>query len=119
MYCTHSSEHYRRSRLVQGGLEIACQVVIKTQATLLQARLARCYLDHAKDLYMESTEDRVVGNLFNFVMTLSPTVVTTQAPVNTKTKSESTTVSRNRDTREMFTALKKKKTSNVIVVDDD
>ena len=76
MYCILSSEH-GRSPLVQGGLEIECQVVIKTRASMLQARLARCYLDLVKDLYTEPTEDRVVGNLFNFVMTLPPTVVTT------------------------------------------
>ena len=35
MYCTLSSEHYRRSPLVQGGLEIECQAVIETRATVL------------------------------------------------------------------------------------
>ena len=52
-------------------------------------------------------------------MTLPPTVVTTQYPVKRKTKSASTTVLRNQDIREMFAAPKKKKTPNVIVVDDD
>ena len=52
-------------------------------------------------------------------MTLPPTVVTPQAPVKRKTKSASTTNSRNRNIREMFAAPKKKKTPNVIVVDDD
>ena len=33
MYCTLSSEHYRRSPLVQGGLEIECQVAIETRAS--------------------------------------------------------------------------------------
>ena len=61
----------------------------------------------------------MVGNLFNFVMTLSPTVATPQAPVKRKRKPAFTTVSKNRDIREMFVAPKKKKTSNVIVVDDD
>ena len=35
MKCTFSAENYRRSLLVQGGLEIECQVVIKTPATML------------------------------------------------------------------------------------
>ena len=39
MYCTLSSEHYRRSPLVQGGLEIECQAMIETRATILQAKL--------------------------------------------------------------------------------
>ena len=75
MYCTLSSEHYHRSPLVQGGLEIECHVMIKTRA-MPPARLTGRYLDLVKDLYTEPTEDRVVENLFNFVMTLLPTVVT-------------------------------------------
>ena len=53
MYCTLSSEHYRRSPLVQGGLEIEWQVVIETRATMLQASLTRRYLDLVKNLYTE------------------------------------------------------------------
>ena len=84
MYCTLSSEHYHRSPLVQGGLEIEFQVVIEARANMLQARLPRCYLDLVRDLYTEPIEDREVGNLFNFVMTLPPAVVTPQAPVKDK-----------------------------------
>ena len=84
MYCTLPSEHYRCSPLVQGGLEIECQIVIKTQTTVLQARLTTLYLDLVKNPYWESTEDRVVRNLFNFIMMLLPTVVTPQAPVKRK-----------------------------------
>ena len=116
MSCTLSSEHYRRSPLVRGGLEIKCQVVIETLATMLQARLTRRYLDLLKDLYTEPTEDRVVGNLFNFVMTLPPIVATPQAPVKRKTNSASTTLSRNRDVRGMFAVPNKKKTPNVMLL---
>ena len=55
--------------------------MIKTQATMLKVKLTRRYLDLVKDLYPEPTEDRVVGKLFNFVMTLPPTLVTPQSPV--------------------------------------
>ena len=85
---------------------------------MLRARLTRLYLDLVKDLYTEPTEDRVFGNLFDFVMTLSSTVVTSQAPVKRKTDSASTIASSNRNIREMLAAPKKKKTPNVIVVDD-
>ena len=93
--------------------------MIKTQATMLKVKLTRRYSDLVKDLYTEPTEDRVVGKLFNFAMTLPPTLVTPQSLVKRKPKSVSTTVSRNRDIREIFAAPKKKKTPNVIVVDDD
>ena len=79
--------------------------------TILQAKLTSRYLDLIKDLYTEPSEDIAVGNLFNFVMTLPPTV-TPQAPGKRKKKSTSTstsTVSNNRDIREMLAAPKKKK----------
>ena len=60
--------------------------------TILQAKLTSRYLDLIKDLYTEPSEDIAVGNLFNFVMTLSPTV-TPQAPGKRKKKSTSTSTS--------------------------
>ena len=39
MYCKLSSQHYRRSPLVQGGLEMECQVVINSPATMLHLKL--------------------------------------------------------------------------------
>ena len=47
---------------------------------MLQSRLTARYLDLVKDLYMESAEDRVVGNLFNDVTPM----VNTPAPVKRK-----------------------------------
>ena len=67
---------------------------------------------------MEPTENRVVGNLFSFAMTLPPTDVTSQSPVKRKTLSTLTTVSMNQDIWEMFT-VHKKKTPNIIVVDNN
>ena len=46
---------------MQGGLEIECEVVINSRATMLQSRLTARYLDLVKDLYTEPAEDRVVG----------------------------------------------------------
>ena len=72
MYCKLSSRHYRRSPLVQGGLEIQCEVVLISRATMLQTRLTARYMELVTDLYIEPAEDRAVGNLFNFVLTLPP-----------------------------------------------
>ena len=106
MYCMCSSEYYRHSRSVQGGLELECQVAIKTWATLFQALLTRRYLDSVKDLYVEATEDGTNGILFNFVVTLPPIVVAQHALAKKKIQSAFTTVSRNQDIQEMFTAPK-------------
>ena len=52
-------------------LPIKCEVVINSQATVLQSRLTACYLELIQILYTETVEERVMGELiFNFVMTL-------------------------------------------------
>ena len=83
---------------------------------MLQSRLTAGYLDLVKDLYTEPGEDRVVGDLFNFVMTLPP-MVNTPAPVKRKKKASAINASGNRDIREMFGASKKKKTPKSIAID--
>ena len=70
---------------MQGGLEIECEVVIDSRATMLQSKLTARYLDMVKDIYTEPTEDRAVGNLFNCVMTLPP-VINTRVPVKRRRK---------------------------------
>ena len=95
------------SLVVQRGLEIECEV-INSRATMLQSRLTVRYLDLVKDLYTEPAEDRLVGTLLNFVMTLPP-MVNTPAPVKRKKKATAINASGNRDIREMFGASKMKK----------
>ena len=83
---------------------------------MLQSKLTARYLDMVKDIYTEPTEDRAIGNLFNFVMTLPP-VINTRVPVKRKLPINA---SGNRDIGEMFGALsKKKKTPKIIVIDDE
>ena len=75
MHCKLTSRHYRRSPLVQGGLEIEYEVVINSRATVLQSRLTARYLELIQNLYTEHVEERVIRELvFNFVMTLPPMV---------------------------------------------
>ena len=102
MYCKLSS-HYRRSPLVQGGLEIQCEVVLISRATMLQSRLTARYMELVTDLYIEPAEDRVFGNLFNFVMTLPPVVnIPPVSAQNRKKKKAATSTGGNEDIREML-----------------
>ena len=118
MYCKLSSRHYRRSPLVQGGLEIQCEVVLISRATMLISRLTARYMELATDLYIEPAEDRAVGNLFNFVMTLPPVVNTPAASAqNRKKKKAATSTGGNKDIREIFNMAKRKKETKVIVMD--
>ena len=89
MHCKLYSRHYRRSPLVQGELEIECEVVINSRATMLQSRLTARYLELVKDMYNEPAEDRVVRNIFNFVMTLPP-MVNMPVPKKRKKKAAAT-----------------------------
>ena len=57
---------------------------------MLQSRLTARYLD----LIKEPAEDRVVGNLFHFVMAL-PQIVNTPAPVKRKKKAAAINASGN------------------------
>ena len=126
MHCKLTSRHYRRSPLVQVGIEIKCEVVINSRATVLQSRLAARYLKLIQNLYTEPVEERVMGELvFNFVMTLPPMVNMPVLPTLKKRKKKATTTNattRNRDICEMFSGSKKSKKTqpandNIIVLD--
>ena len=87
-----NSRHFRRSPLVQGGLEIICEVVINSRATVLQSRLTCRYLELIQNLYTEPVEERVMGELvFTFVMTLPPMVNMPVLPTLKKRQKKATT----------------------------
>lgn len=112
MKCKLTSNHYRRSPLVQGGLEIKCEVMINARPTLLQAKLTTRYLELVHSLYTEPVEEKLMGELiFNFVMTLPPLPGTSITPLEKrKRKKNENGANSSRDIREMFTmALGKKK----------
>ena len=72
-----------------------------------------------KILYIEPAEDRAIGNLFNFVMTLSPVVNTPPVSAqNRKTKKATISTKGSKDKREMFSMIKRKKDTKVVVIDE-
>ena len=87
-----TSRHFCHSPLVQGGLEIKCEVVINSRATVLQSRLTARYLELIQNLYTEPVEERVMGELvFTFVMTLPPMVHMPVLPTLKKRLKKATT----------------------------
>ena len=71
MQCKVTSNHCRRSLLVQGGLEIKCEVIIDAWLTLLQSRLTARYLELVHSIYTEPVDERLMGQLIlNFTITL-------------------------------------------------
>jgi hypothetical protein len=66
MYVKLSSHHYRRSPLVQGGIEIPCIVYFKMPSTLKNAQLAERYLQLVKDRYTEPKDEKILSSLKRF-----------------------------------------------------
>lgn len=62
MKCKLTSNHCRRSPLVQGGLAITCEVMINARPTLLQAKLTTRYLELVHSLCIEPVEEKLTGN---------------------------------------------------------
>ena len=51
-----TAAHYRRSRLVQGGLEITCSLTFKMPATRKSSELLKKYLELFESKYIEPQE---------------------------------------------------------------
>ena len=113
MHCKLTSRYYQRSPLDQRGLEIKCEMIINSRATVLQPRLTARYLGLIQNLYTEPVEERVMGELVsNFAMTLPPMVNIPVLPTLKKRKKKATTTNattKNQDIREMFSGSKKSK----------
>ena len=60
-----TSKHYRRSPLVQGGMEIPCLVTVKTPATLKNTQLAEKYFELVKERYTEPKNEEILGSFVN------------------------------------------------------
>ena len=57
--------NYRKSPLVQGGLEIACEVSVKMPPTVKNHMLIDKYLELVETLYSEPKEEVIFGSFIN------------------------------------------------------
>ena len=81
MHCKLTPTHYRRSPLVQRGLEIKCKMMINSRLTVFQSMFTARYIELIQNLNTELIQERVIGELvFNFVMTLPPMVTMSVLP---------------------------------------
>ena len=104
---TLSTTHYRRSPLVQGGLEIACKVSVKMPGTIKNHLLIDRYFELVRSLYTEPKNEVILG-LF-----LRPVDVPCTPKSNARKKKVKTPVpaekpKSNRDIRTMFQHMKRK-----------
>ena len=57
--------HYRRSPLVQGGLDVLCKVTITMIGSVVNHLLLTRYESLLKELYIESKDEKIVGTFFS------------------------------------------------------
>ena len=57
-----TSEHYRRSLLVQGGMEIACKVTVKISGTCANLLVMEKYKQLVDELYVQPKEEQIIGS---------------------------------------------------------
>ena len=84
---------------------------------MLHSKLTKSYLTLMNDFYAGPTEERVVGKLFDIVMTL-PQVITPyiNIPVRKKKKATSTP---SRDIRKILASPKQNRKTPKIIANDD
>ena len=57
-----TSEHYRRSPLVQGGLEIPCKVTVTIPGTCANLLVMEKYKQLVDELYVQPKEEQIIGS---------------------------------------------------------
>ena len=87
------TSNYRRSPLVQGGLEIECTVVVKMPGTVKNQLLMGRYLETVKELYAEPKNEVILGSFLTPVQQQKQPVLKrrdkekAQAPVTKRARS--------------------------------
>ena len=59
---TLTSDHYRRSPLVQGGMEVACKVTARFPGTWIYLFLLEKYKKLVEDIYTEPKNEEILGS---------------------------------------------------------
>ena len=97
-------------------LEIECQVVINSPATMVHSKLTELYLTLMNVFYEEATAERMIGKLFNFAMTLPPVITLNKHPVR---EEKSNILIKQRHQGIACITQTKQKTLKVIVIDEN
>lgn len=109
VHATLTTTDYRRSPLVQGGLEIACKVTVKMPGTVKNHMLMDRYLELVTSLYAEPKNEVILGSF------LSNVDVPSTSNDGKKAKKSAVPKKRqkpNRDIRTMFGAMERRQNEN-------
>ena len=87
IYVEIITSNYRRSPLVQGGLEIQCKVVVEMHPTVKNNQILERYLSLFDNMYTEPDNEVIVGSFLNEASPHVPQVKRTyHASRNVRTK---------------------------------
>ena len=109
--------HYRRSPLVQGGLEIPCTLVIRMPGTIKSTELLKKYLELFEERYEEPQEIVILGTFHVSLPKQLDTTTTTltnrssataRKPGPSKTSATIVAKNKSKDIRAMFKKIARK-----------
>lgn len=107
--------HYRRSPLVQGGLEVPCEVTVTMSGSVVNHLLLTRYETLLEELYIEPKNEEIVGTFLSAARENEKETGPRPRPPKKQREKEV----KSRDIRDMFQSPKRKKDNakNVIVLD--
>lgn len=94
---TLRSTNYRRSPLVQGGLEIPCSVKVMMMPTQLNKRLVNRYKDLVEIFYFEPPDNDIIGSFLQEDIAISNTASTRTTSNGEKSSKKKTKTIREKD----------------------
>jgi len=109
-----TSEHYRRSPLVQGGMEIACKVTASIPGTCINLLLMERYKQLIQETYTEPQKEEILGCYLHVAAGVSNEVNIQVIPRNNmgKTKKKKEEV-KTKDIRNYFNPVAKREVTKV------
>ena len=122
-----TSTHYRRSPLVQGGIEIPCVVTVSMPGTVINQLLMESYKQLVETLYKEPKEEEILGTLLQLENTGEQDLALVAPKQKKKPKCPPKINKNQKDIRSYFAVTprqamkkpetKKPKSPNVITID--
>ena len=122
-----TSTHYRRSSLVQGGIEIPCLVTVSMPGTVINQLLMERYKQLVETLYTETKEEEILETFLQLENTGKQDLVPVATKQKKKPKCPPESDKNQKDIQSYFAATpcqatkkpetKKPKSPNVIAID--
>ena len=91
------ARHYRRSPLVQAGMDIACHVTVKLPGTIKNHLIMDRYQQLVLDLYTEPKDEEILGSFLVSIPEPLPAPSTSSFPRKRKVASNRVVNTRNKD----------------------